>query len=434
MSVLSVQEFQHIHCAKSFDCIERSVTEQQHGLLERFNEDYRRRLKISVFQHGPRRRLTAQNYVGIINLGRHQVEVLPKIECDENQVRRSLARMISMAMDLDLHGDAETHAAKHEDSVLEILIRLFCDKLWQAVRRGMLRRYESRADNLTVLRGRLSIPNQIRLNLARPDRLFCLFDEFTENHLLNQVLKAALRILHRVSRSQENLRNIAELLFCFQDVEDVAPASIQWNLVATDRLTLRYQPLVRLARLFIKDQSPDVVTGGGDGFALLFDMNELFESYVGAIARKVFRRRGLTVSLQGPARHLAEHNNGAGAFELRPDIVVRNGATVEFIIDTKWKKLDGTASCEGVSSSDVYQMHAYATQYATAEVVLLYPHHAKLGDDAGRRARYTLREMGLPPTRSVRRVGIATLDMGNVDTVPSQLEAIFAENFASAVV
>lgn len=428
MAVLAVKEYERIHCGEAFDPLKRIVTRAQHQQLERFNEDYERRLKIKVFQHGPRQSLVAQNFVGIINLGHDQVEVLPKIDSDTTDVRRSLVRMISKVLVLDLHGDTQTRAHRHTDSILEVLVRLFCEQLWQAVRRGMVRRYESRSDNLTVLRGRLSVCGQLRENLVRPDRLYCAFDEFTENNLLNQVLKAALRVLHRVARSQGNLRNIAELLFCFRDVEDVRPAEIKWKLLSTDRLSARYKPLLTLARLFIEGQSPDVVAGSGQGFALIFDMNELFESYVGAIARRVFGRRGLQVALQGPKLHLAQHADGAAAFELRPDIVVSNGSAVEFIIDTKWKQLKEADPREGVGSSDMYQMHAYATQYAAPEVVLLYPHHAGLDAWRSRRASYSLRELGLPPVNAARHVSIATIDLRYLNAVEQRLEDMFPVN------
>ena len=428
MAVLAVKEYQRIHCGEEFDPANRIVTRAQHQQLERFNDDYERRLKIKVFQHGPRQSLVAQNFVGIINLGRDQVEVLPKIDSATTSVRRSLVRMIAEVLALDLHGNGETRADRHTDSILEILVRLFCEQLWQAVRRGMVRRYEGRTDNLTVLRGRLSMRDQLRENLARPDRLYCAFDEFSENNLLNQVLKAALRVLHRVARSQANLRNIAELLFCFQDVDDVAPAEFRWELLSTDRLSSRYKPLLRMARLFIEGQSPDVVTGAGQGFALLFDMNDLFEGYIGAVARRVFGRRGLQVALQGPKLHLAQHADGAGVFELRPDIVVSNGATVEFIIDTKWKQLKRAELREGVGSADAYQMHAYATQYAAPEVVLLYPHHAELGAWKSRRALYLLRDPGGGTKRPPRRFGVATVDLGYLDEIEQRLEDMFPES------
>ena len=434
MEVMSVGEFEHIRCGAEFDPRGRVVTAKQHAALEQFNEDYRRRLKVTVFNHGAKRSLIAQNFVGIINLGHHQIEVLPKIDGGTTDVRRNLARMISTALDLDLYGDSVTRAKRHTESVLEVLIRLFCEQLWKAVRHGMVRRYEPQADNLTVLRGKLDLSSQLRVNLARPDRLFCNFDEFTEDNQLNRALKAALRVLHRVSRSQSNLRSVAELLFCFQDVQDIEGHTIKWDSVITDRLSSRYEPLVRLARLFIAGESPDVVSGTNQGFALLFDMNELFESYIGAIAKRVFGRQGLKVSLQGPKRHLAQHVSGADTFALRPDIVVSRGADIAAIIDTKWKRLKGAATREGVSSGDAYQMHAYSTQYGAPDVMLLYPHHSELGALKARRAEYWFRELGVIPVAGARAVSVGTVDLSDLDSVGGQLQMLFPNLVRSTAV
>lgn len=425
MAVLALREYERITCGDVFDAKRRVITLSQHHSLERFAEDYRRRFKVTIFQHGPRQSLVAQNFVGIINLGQDQIEVLPKIEGEISQVRHNLVRMIASVFDIDLYAVGASLMDEAPDSILEVLIRLFCDQLWQAVHRGMVRRYENRQENLTVLRGRLSVATQIRHNLARPDRLACEYDEFNENNHLNQSLKTALKVLQRVARSQANQRNIAELLFCFHDVDDVAPTAIKWHLVSTDRLTVRYKSILAMARVFIEGRSPDVVSGGADGFALLFDMNELFEGYIGAVTRRLFSSKKLTVSLQGPKRHLAEYTNGVPVFALRPDIVVSENNAVEFIVDTKWKRLDGMAYREGVVVGDVYQMYAYSSKYVAPDVVLLYPHHGGLGAWRPRRAEYWLNEVDSLVGGKRRRVGVSTVDLRDLNTVALQLKQIF---------
>ena len=424
MAVLALREFERITCGDAFDPVNRGVRADQHRALERFSEEYQKVHRVTVFQHGPRLSLVAQNFVGVINLGRDQVEVLPKIEGEISQVRHNLAKMIAVVLDLDLYDDDSTKVDKYSDSILEILIRLFCQKLWQCVRRGMVRRYETCEENLTMLRGRLSVADQIRHNLARPDRLACIFDEFSENNPLNQALKAALRVLSKVAKTQANQRNIAELVFCFQDVDDVAPAVIDWTKAGTNRLSLRYKPVLALARLFIEGKSPDIVSGTGDGFALLFDMNQLFESYVGAVAKRVFSKEGMSVTLQGPKRHLARLASGNPVFELKPDIVASNAGEIAFIIDTKWKRLKEQSYREGVTSSDVYQMYAYSTQYASPEVFLLYPHHSELGEWKNRRAEYWVN--GVDGKQGLnQRVCVSTLDLRDLSLVPGRLESIF---------
>jgi 5-methylcytosine-specific restriction enzyme subunit McrC len=424
MGVLAVQEYQRIQCGDAFDAATRTITATQHRLLERTCEEYKRRFGVSPFDHGPRSSFVAKNFVGVVCLGRDQIEVLPKIESETTQVRKNLSRMIATALSMDLHAAGTGQMDKTDDSVLEILVRLFCRHMWNMVRRGLVRKYLGRSENLSVLRGRLSVASQIRMNLSRPDRLACDFDEFGENNLINQVLKAALRVLLPVARSSGNQRNLAELLFCFQEVDDLPPAGIPWHLLGTDRLTRHLEPHLNLARVFIEGRSQDVLSGASSGFTLLFDMNELFEAYVGAVARKVFSTASVKVSLQGPHRHLAQRPDGVGAFQLRPDIVVSDGGQVRFIADTKWKRLKPADFRDGVVSADVYQMYAYSSKYAAPEVVLLYPHHAELGEWRARRAEYWLGD-GALPAASGRRIGVATIDLRDLATVPKQLAQAF---------
>ena len=418
MGLLQLREYERIRCGTAFDPRSRTVTPAQQRALERLSERYRRTRGARVFANGPGGSLSAQQFVGVVDLGLHQVEILPKIDGTDGAVRTRLRRMIAEAWQLDLHVQGPTATGRTHDTVLETMIRLFCDRLWVAVRQGIVRRYQPQAENLTVLRGRIDIARQVRHNLARPDRLHCRFDEFTEDHALNQALKAALRVLSTVARAESTSRAVTELLFCFADVEDVAPASLDWRAAGVDRLSRRYGPLLRLARLFLEGASPDVVSGGGDGFALLFDMNELFETYVGRQAMRALKPLGFTVSLQRPRRMFTLDDDGDGAFELRPDIVVSDASGPRVILDTKWKRLQDGAGRESVSSADLYQMHAYASRYGVDEVVLLYPHHAGLGPWTARRAAYrTMDASG----HARGRVVVATVDLSELATVEKGL-------------
>lgn len=418
MALLQLREYERIRCGAAFDPGSRTVNPAQQRALERLSERYRRTRGARVFANGPGGSLSAQQFVGVVDLGPHQVEILPKIDGTEGAVRTRLVRMISEAWQLELHVQGPTASGRTHDTILETMIRLFCDRLWAAVRQGIVRRYQAQEDNLSVLRGRIDIARQIRHNLARPDRLHCRFDEFTADHALNRALKAALRVLRRVARGESTSRAVSELLACFADVADVEPASIDWHGASVDRLSRRYGPLLRLARVFLEGASPDVVSGGGDGFALLFDMNELFEAYVGRQAVRALRPLGFTVSLQRPRRMLALDDAGQGAFELRPDIVVGDAGGPRVILDTKWKRLHEGAGRESVSSADLYQMHAYARRYGAEEVVLLYPHHAGLGPWAPRRGVYRVVDAG---GHACARVAVATVDLSELASVGAGL-------------
>ena len=419
--VLLVKEFGEIKCGAAWDAEKRIVTTAQRGQLERFSESFRRARGAPVFAHGPRGTLVAQNFVGVVCLGRYQVEVLPKVEAPDNLVRSNLMRMVAATLDLTLSGEAVGQVERTDESVLEVMIRLFCAELWMAVRRGLVRHYETQKENLVVMRGRLHVVRQLRHNLARPDRLYCTFDEFSEDNGLNRVLKAAVRILLDVTRSPSNIRSLSELLFCFQDVMDIHPGVVQRERIVLNRLSDRYRPLVALAEMFLQGYSPDVVSGHGHGFAVLFDMNELFEEYVGRQTRAALKPFGFNVTLQGPKRYLARSSEGSPAFELRPDIVAARDGKVTLIMDTKWKRLKENERREGVASADAYQMFAYAERYDAEDVILLYPHHSGLGVWKPRRATY---ELGHGLGFGKRRVAVSTVDLTDLNSVRTQLSQV----------
>jgi 5-methylcytosine-specific restriction enzyme subunit McrC len=429
--VLRVTEYQSIRCAETFSAADKTVTRAQFQQLERFNERFEKLRKVKVFKHGARNTLVAQNFVGVIDLGPCQVEVLPKIETDEHRVRHNLLQMVATTLNLKLHGGELGLMERTDQSILEVLIRLYCDLLWDAVHKGMVRRYEARQENLVVLRGRLNIAQQLRHNLARPDRLHCTFDEFTPNNELNRALKASLRILLELARTTASTRTIAELLFCFDEVDEVAHGSIRWERVVINRLSERYAPLLRMARMFIEGSSPDLTSGPGDGFAILFDMNELFEEYVGREVKRINAQSGIRTVLQGPKRHLARRVGGAPCFELKPDIVAFEDDGHPVVIDTKWKRLKQSGTREAISTSDLYQMFAYSRQYQANHVILLYPHHKELGEWKSRRNSYVFEnhsEDGLEQMLSVSSIELVDLKL-----VPARLREILRACSASGL-
>lgn len=431
---ISLREYGRLYVGE-FDPAKPSVTAAQAAFLTDLKPVY----GFEVFKWTNRHTITAQQYVGTVQVGGLTIDVLPKIEgaaaaASDMAVRHNLVAMLLVALDLDIAEGDMARIAVQRQGILDILIRLFCDKLFAQVHRGLVRRYEAQEGQLAVLRGRLGVTEQVRLNAANPARLFCRFDEFQADNPLNRVFKAALRLLLKGAKNLDNQRRLAELLLAFEEVADVPPASLPWQQVGFDRLNERYRPAFRLAQLFLKRTAPDVTGGRAAGFSLFFDMNSLFEEYVGRVAVRVFRARGIQVRLQGPQRFLAvDEKSGANAFAMRPDAVGMKHGQVAWIIDTKWKQLSPQEAREGASQADLYQMYAYAHNYGCADVLLLYPHYAALGAQAGTRASYRLQT----PVRTqggfgAARIRTATIDLSDLKSVPGQLLALFPDQAEDA--
>lgn len=336
--------------------------------------------------------LTAKQMVGVIAAPGCSLEILPKIDGDAREndetIRTRLVSMLDVALGLKL-GDGQALAmARQKETLLDILIRLFADRLMAEARRGLPRAYLTQEDDLAALRGRLDVIRQFTHHAVRPDRLACRFDSLMADTPLLRIMKACVLMLRRDARSVETQRRLDELRFLLSEVSDVPVTALPWAQVRIDRTNRRWETLYGLAKLFLKRewQRTNHDAKSSQGITLLFAMNDLFEAYIAALARRALRDSDLTVHSQGGLRYclMEEGESGRQRFQTTPDILIKRDGQVAMVIDTKWKLIGRNPEDKkrGVSQSDVYQMMAYARLYECREVMLLYPHHTGLGPDA----------------------------------------------------
>lgn len=340
--------------------------------------------------------LSAGQMVGVIAAPGCSLEIFPKIDRldtasaeGRRTVRERLVRMLDVALGLDIGDGAASMMARQAEGLLDILIRLFADKLLTEARRGLPRAYLQQDEDLPALRGRLNVVRQLTAHAVRPDRLACRFDALSSDIPLLQIMKACVLALRRHARAADTVRKLDELRFILADTADVGISALPWHAVRIDRTNRRWEALFGLARLFLKRdwQATHHDPSAGQGITLLFPMNDLFEAYIAVLMRRSLRPAGLTVETQGGRLHCLSEEGGQGRkrFQTRPDIIVRDlqsNAPIA-IIDTKWKRLSRAVDDAkyGVSQADVYQMMAYGRLYACPNLLLLYPHHCGL--DAG---------------------------------------------------
>lgn len=340
-----------------------------------------------VLEHR-RKDLRARGVVGVIAAPGCQLEILPKIEAvgeadtTDEALRRRLVHMLAVARDIRIDARSSASLGWQRDTLLEILIRLFCRKMIEAVRQGIPRRYIAHEDDLPALRGRLDVTRQFSTLAAQPQTLACRYDELSPDIALNQIMKATISRLTGLSTAADNQRSLRELSFAYADITAVPPASLRWDLIVLDRTNQRWRELLSIARLLLGERYQTTSTGAVAGHALLFEMNTLFEEYVARLLRRALAGTPLRVTTQGGHRDCL-YDDGTGRFRTRPDIIVRGEHGIAMIVDTKWKRMAPRIDDpkQGVSQADVYQLMAYSRIYACNRVMLLYPHHHGLPTD-----------------------------------------------------
>lgn len=345
--------------------------------------------------------IRAQQVVGVIAAPGCSLEILPKIDAasgeSDETIRTRLVAMLDVALGLKL-GDGQALAmARQKETLLDILIRLFADRLLAEARRGLPRAYVAQEEDLAALRGRLDVIRQFTHHAVRPDKLACRFDTLMPDTPLLQIMKACVLTLRRHARALETQRRLDELRFLLAEVSEIPVSALRWAQVRIDRTNRRWESLYELAKLFLKRewQRTDHDAKAGQGITLLFAMNDLFEAYIAALAHTALRGTDLTVHSQSGLRYclMEEGEGGRQRFQTTPDILIKRDGKIVMVVDTKWKRIGHNPEDQkrGVSQSDVYQMMAYARLYRSPEVMLLYPHHSELGK-APLRASYIINE------------------------------------------
>ena len=351
----------------------------------------------------------AQQVVGILAIPGTTVEILPKVDGEDGAVRAALVQMLAVARDLKVaHGDlAAIDTQRH--NLLELLIRLFAERLLAAVRRGLPRRYILHEEDLAVLRGTLDVKRQFTSLVVRPDLVASRFNELSEDTPLNRVCKAAVTRLAGVTCLLANHRRLMELL---ARLDNVASSALPLQEpVALDRTNTAFHDVYRLARLFLMDDWQDTKSGRTSGFSLLFRMNDLFEEFVGRSLQNALGTG--RVQLQDQSRKALKSQMSRPLYPLRPDMVV-DVCSHPVVLDAKWKRLRPT---DGPRKDDVNQMLVYGQAYAAERVILIYPWHETIGAE-GIHRRWTVTGAGYA-------FEVATVNVGRPDEVQRSLSRLF---------
>ena len=345
---------------ETFDSLEKFVLE---------NEKTAQYLKITT-KNGFGKVLQAQNYVGVIQTkDGTTIEILPKIKNATTEKSKDiLIKMLKTLKNSPFKNLSVANLKSSKIPLFEIFISMFLEELTVLVRNGIKSDYISKEENLKFLKGKLKISEQIKYNTIHKERFFVQYEEFISNRVENRLIKTTLQFLYNKSKINKNQQRIREFLFVFDEIEISHNIKTDFSKIKLNRQMKDYEQVLLWCKTFLFENSFSPYKGNDIAFALLFDMNLLFESFVYSYLKKSSNFQD--IKSQDRTHHLA-YENGIGRFRLKPDIVINGG---KIIADTKWKILSEDKAYNGVLQDDMYQLYAYGTKYDNCEkIYLIYP-------------------------------------------------------------
>ena len=307
--------------------------------------------------------IQARNYVGVLQTKSGlTIEILPKI-ANKNDAERSKAVFIKMLRTLKNFPFKSSNLASLKTQnlpLLEIFISMFLCELEALVKKGIKSDYVALEENLNFLKGKLNINEQIKRNSIHKERFYVGYSEFLSDIKINRIIKTTLKFLYKKSNSSINQQKIRELLFIFDEVSECEDYKNFFAKLVINRQVKHYEQTLLWCNIFLLNNSFTPHKGDDLALALLFDMNALFESYVGNFIKKSFPG----TILQHSEKHLVEYPK---SFKLRPDIFLES----KFIADTKWKII---SSSNDISQADLYQLYAYGKKHpCDGKLYIIYP-------------------------------------------------------------
>ena len=345
---------------ETFDSLEKFVLE---------NEKTAQYLKITT-KNGFGKVLQAQNYVGVIQTkDGTTIEILPKIKNATTEKSKDiLIKMLKTLKNSPFKNLSVANLKSSKIPLFEIFISMFLEELTVLVRNGIKSDYIIKEENLKFLKGKLKISEQIKYNTIHKERFFVQYEEFISNRVENRLIKTTLQFLYNKSKLNKNQQRIREFLFVFDEIEISHNIKTDFSKIKLNRQMKDYEQVLLWCKTFLFENSFSPYKGNDIAFALLFDMNLLFESFVYSYLKKSSNFQD--IKSQDRTHHLA-YENGIGRFRLKPDIVINGG---KIIADTKWKILSEDKAYNGVLQDDMYQLYAYGTKYDNCEkIYLIYP-------------------------------------------------------------
>ena len=166
--ILRLREYQSATIGSQWDAARKVVPPYVVAELERLQaEQHAEYVAIS------RRRIKAQNYVGVIGVGDRTIEILPKIDKDDDAARRQLVQMMSLAGVLPHLESGIADLAPSVPCLLDVFMQAYTRQLALEWRRGRISNYQKTDENRTCLR--VTFPTFSLFGIFEPEAIPAAF-------------------------------------------------------------------------------------------------------------------------------------------------------------------------------------------------------------------------------------------------------------------
>lgn len=307
-----------------------------------------------------------KNFVGVLQVENLTIEILPKIDTQEDNTalwQGVLIDMLKTTKKLNISKVGKANVSKQNLHLLDIYFEWFLDEVEVLIHQGLIKQYYRKTGNVKALKGKLEFAGHLRKNLVHKERFYTTHQVYAKDHLIHQVLSFALSIIEKFSKGTYVYSKCKSIQLNFPEVSKINIDSRSFTRIKLNRKSAPYKTALEIARFIILQYAPNIKHGQENMIALLFDMNSLWEEYMLNRIKYSARKSEDNIEVYGQRSKRFWQN-----ITIRPDIVIKKNDRIT-IIDTKWKNIGGAKP----STQDLRQMFVYNKYWSSTKSILLYP-------------------------------------------------------------
>lgn len=359
--------------------------------LKRFNDSIFRIEKTNALTvtYG---KIFTYSFVGIIQIGKTRIEILPKLYDPEKDTsinslsvaekeklyrtaRKNLFSLLSISGLIPYYKSRISQYGKEKD-FYEFLISLFLTDLETIMGSSFHHEYVNRTDEIGHIKGKLNYREQILKLPSELHTFSCCYDEFSIDNPLNRLIKAALQKIQTISKNEDNKKRAFNFYTLMCEITDEVISPSYMSKLHFNRLNENLKGIVEFSFLILFGSTYSAEEGSQQYYALIFDMNLVFEKYVTKLLRNTLQE--YIFDYQHDLHLSSEYHPTIEYYRNKkrviPDIIVNKSGKSLAIIDTKYKP---DLANGFISNADFYQMMAYGVANESDKALLLYPNIRK---------------------------------------------------------
>jgi len=310
---------------------ECKILPKENKIVDSLEEEF----GIQIISNSDKIRIRTKNDVGVIEFENFILRVHAKFVEFKN-----FGKLIDFTNNLkDQQFDDDIKFEGDYNEPMEIIIKNFLETTQKLIHHGLYRSYVEHQEDVSFLRGKLIMKQQILNDLKFNMKFNCEFDEFTSNNLENQIILSTLKLCKSLTKLPHKKKLIQKLIHQIDSQIDDKRITIQdFRKISYTRLNTRYEKPHNLAKIIIKNIGMQNLNYQKTKFIIPFfaKMYDVWELFLENLFEHYYDNDNkLKIKSQG--QHEAWFKDGKKNASIQPDIIIKNKDNeILSIIDAKY--------------------------------------------------------------------------------------------------